>query len=57
MSLTIRRIVKARRARDNAENPQFKQYWQGVINELQSSVRELERKHAEMEDRLSGDGK
>ena len=57
MSLTIRRIVKARRARDNAENPQFKQYWQGVINELQSSVRELERKYAEMEDRLSGDGK
>ena len=57
MSLTIRRIVKARRARDNAENPQFKQYWQGVITELRTTVRELERKHAEMEDRLAGEGK
>jgi len=38
MSLTIRRIVKARRARDNAENPEFKQYWQGVIDKLVAKI-------------------
>lgn len=38
MSLTIRRIVKARRARDNAENPEFKEYWQGVIDKLVAKI-------------------
>jgi hypothetical protein len=38
MSLTIRRIVKARRARDNAENPQFKQYWQKVMDQLAAKI-------------------
>ena len=38
MNLTIRRITKARRARDNAENPQFKEYWQSVIDKLVAKI-------------------
>ena len=34
MNLTIRRITKARRAMNKAQNPQFKEYWQNVINHL-----------------------
>jgi hypothetical protein len=32
-------------------------YLKAAIDELRTTVRELERKHAAMEDRLSGDGK
>ncbi len=32
-------------------------YLKAAIDELRLSIRELERKHAEMEDRLNGDGK
>ena len=32
-------------------------YLKAAIDELRTTVRELERKHAEMEDRLAGEGK
>jgi len=32
-------------------------YLKAAIDELRTAVRELERKHAAMEDRLAGDGK
>ncbi len=34
MNLTIRRITKARRARDKAQNAEFKAFWQNVIDQL-----------------------
>lgn len=36
-ALTLRRIVKARRAMMNAQNPKFKEYWARVVEELQKS--------------------
>ena len=37
-TLTNRRIAKARRAMDAAQNPKFKEYWQRVVNKLSEGL-------------------
>jgi hypothetical protein len=33
-TIVTRRIAKAQRAMNNAQNPKFKEYWQRVIDQL-----------------------
>jgi hypothetical protein len=37
-TIAIRRITKARRAMMNAQNPQFKEYWKKVIDQLSEGL-------------------
>lgn len=36
--VTYRRITKARRAMMNADNPQFKEYWRRVVDQLSDGL-------------------
>jgi hypothetical protein len=37
-TITLKRIVKARRAMARAQNPTFKKFWKGVVKDLSTKA-------------------